>query len=227
MNSFILSYSSPAHHILIREKATIRSLFFFVDFFQNYYGQDPFIMLYCVHVRVRPYETGENPMTDNQKLDLILSEITGMKSDMQGMKTDMQSMKSDMQNVKSDMQGMKTDMQSMKTDLQGMKTDMQGMKTDMQDMKDGMQNMQTDIQDIKTDIKDLRQRVSNIEVHLENVTDKNIMLLAENFIDLTNKLNQAVPAADKNRAYEVKVNYVLEEIDKLKQNVSKLMGKPA
>lgn len=120
-----------------------------------------------------------------------------------------------------------SEVQNIKADMQNMKTDMQGMKTDMQDMKDGMQNMQTDIQDIKTDIKDLRQRVSNIEVHLENVTDKNIMLLAENFIDLTNKLNQAVPAADKNRAYEVKVNYVLEEIDKLKQNVSKLMGKPA
>lgn len=110
-------------------------------------------------------------MTENQKLDLILSEITGMKTDMQGMKADMH--------------------------------------------------------DMGTDIKDLRQRISNIEVHLENVTDKNIILLAENFVELTNKLSQAIPYADKNRAYEVKVNYVLEEVDKLKKEVSKLIDKPA
>ena len=131
-------------------------------------------------------------MTENQILNLILSEITGIK-----------------------------------TDMQDMKTNMQDMKTDMQDMKYDMQNMQTDIQDMKIDIRDLRQRIVNIEVHLENSTDHNIQLLAENFIDLTNKLNQAVPAADKNRAYEVKVNYILEEVDKLKKEVSKLIHKPA
>ena len=131
-------------------------------------------------------------MTENQILNLILSEITGIK-----------------------------------TDMQDMKTNMQDMKTDMQDMKYDMQNMQTNIQDMKIDIRDLRQRIVNIEVHLENSTDHNIKLLAENFIDLTNKLNQAVPAADKNRAYEVKVNYILEEVDKLKKEVSKLIHKPA
>ena len=131
-------------------------------------------------------------MTENQILNLILSEITGIK-----------------------------------TDMQDMKTNMQDMKTDMQDMKYDMQNMQTDIQDMKIDIRDLRQRIVNIEVHLENSTDHNIKLLAENFIYLTNKLNQAVPAADKNRAYEVKVNYILEEVDKLKKEVSKLIHKPA
>ena len=145
-------------------------------------------------------------MTDNQKLDLILTEITGLKDCVENMQANMQ---------------------DMQTDMQDMKDGMQNMQTDMQDMKDGMQNMQTDIQDMKIDIRDLRQHISAIELHLENVTDKNIMLLAENFIDLTNQLNQAVPAADKNRAYEVKVNYILEEVDKIKKEVSKLINKPA
>ena len=34
----------------------------------------------------------------------------------------------------------------------------------------------------------LLQKVPNIELHLENVTDKNIMLLAENYSNLTRKL---------------------------------------
>lgn len=100
-------------------------------------------------------------MTENEKIDLILSEIQEMKSEMQGMKNEMQ----------------------------GMKSETQGLK----------------------------RRIINIETHIENITDKNIQLLAENFIELTKKLNQAIPAADKNLAYEVKVNYLTEEVEKLKR----------
>lgn len=110
-------------------------------------------------------------MTDNEKLDLILSEIQGMKSDMQGMKTEMQGM--------------------------------------------------------KTDIQELNRRTTNIELHLENTVNKNIQLIAENFIELTKKLNQAIPAADKNLAYEVKVNYLLCEMEELKKEVAQIKNKIA
>jgi len=39
-------------------------------------------------------------MTDNNILELILSEMQGMKSEMQGMKSEMQGMKSELQTVK-------------------------------------------------------------------------------------------------------------------------------
>lgn len=42
-------------------------------------------------------------MTDSEKLDLILSEMHGMKSEMEGMKSEMQNMKSDMQGMKGDL----------------------------------------------------------------------------------------------------------------------------
>ena len=135
-------------------------------------------------------------MTDSKKLDLILFELQGTKSGMQGMKAEMQSMKADIQ--------------VLKTDVQDLKTDVQGMKMEIQSMK-------ADIQDLKSDVQDLKRRTTSIELHLENTTDKNIQLLAENFIELTNKLNQAIPVANKNLAYEVKVNYLLEEVDKLKK----------
>lgn len=110
-------------------------------------------------------------MTDSEKLDLILSEMQGMKSEMQGMKSEMQDMKSEMQ--------------------------------------------------------ELKQRTAGIELHIENVTDRNIQLIAENFVDLTRKLNQAIPVADKNLAYEVKVNYLICEVDKLKKEMAELKNKTA
>lgn len=117
-------------------------------------------------------------MTDSEKIDLILSE----------------------------MQGMKTEMQGMKTEMQGMKTEMQDMKTEMQEVK---------------------RRTTNMELHIENGTDKNVQLIAENFIELTKKLNQAIPVADNNLAYEIKVNYLADRVKTLEKEIAEIKSKIA
>lgn len=38
---------------------------------------------------------------------------------------------------------------------------------------------------IFSEIQEVKRRTKNIELHLENVTDKNIQLIAENFIKFT------------------------------------------
>lgn len=85
----------------------------------------------------------------------------------------------------------------------------------------------SEIQGMKTDMQELKRRTTNIELHLENVTDKNIQLIAENFIELTKKLNQAIPVADKNLAYEVKVNYLVEKVQTLEKEIAELKSKIA
>lgn len=80
---------------------------------------------------------------------------------------------------------------------------------------------------ILSEMQELKRRTTNIELHIENTTDKNIQLIAENFIDLTNKLNSSIPVADKNLAYEVKVNYLVSEVEKLKAEIAELKGKIA
>ena len=90
-----------------------------------------------------------------------------------------------------------------------------------------MQGMKSEMQGMKSEIQELKRRVTSIELHIENATDKNIQLIAENFSELTKKLNQAIPVADKNLAYEVKVNYLIEEVDKIKEEIVKLKSKIA
>ena len=80
---------------------------------------------------------------------------------------------------------------------------------------------------LESETQELKRHTTSIELHLENNTDKNIQLIAENFIELTNKLNQAIPVADKNLAYEVKVNYLVREVDKLKEEIADLKSKIA
>lgn len=81
------------------------------------------------------------------------------------------------------------------------------------------------MQDIKLEMQEIKRRTTNIELHLENVTDKNIQLIAENFIELTKKLNQAIPVADKNLAYEVKVNYLVEKVQTLEKEIAEIKSK--
>lgn len=80
---------------------------------------------------------------------------------------------------------------------------------------------------MKSDISHINSDLQATKLTLENVTNKNIQLLAENFVDLTRKLNQAIPVADNNLAYEVKVNYLVEEVQLLKQEVEELKNKIA
>lgn len=80
---------------------------------------------------------------------------------------------------------------------------------------------------ILSKLNNLERRTENLELHLENVTDKNIQLIAENFIELTKKLNQAIPVADKNLAYEVKVNYLVEKVQTLEKEIAELKSKIA
>ena len=145
-------------------------------------------------------------MTENEKLDLILLEMRGMKLDIQDMKQDIQNMKLDIQNMKQNIQDIEQDIQNIKLDIE---------------------NTKLDIENTKQDVQILDRKTSNIALHLENSTDKNIQLIAENFIELTKKLNQAIPAADNNLAYEVKVNHLAEEVDLLKKEVADIKSKIA
>lgn len=114
--------------------------------------------------------------------------------------------------------------EKMEIKLQPIRDDMQGMKDDMQGMKREMQSMKDDMQGVKDEIQELKRKVTGIGMHIENYTDHSLQLLAENFIELTKKLNIAIPAADNNRAYEVKVNYLLVEVAKIKETIAEKMA---
>lgn len=104
-------------------------------------------------------------MTDSERLDVILAEIQGMKSDMQGMKNDMQ----------------------------GMKSDMQGMKNS---------------------IKNLEEKVAVIELNLENVTNRNIQILAEAHLGLSRKLDEALAINHERELLLTRVNVLEGEMRK-------------
>ena len=110
-------------------------------------------------------------MTDSEKLDLILSEMQGMRIGMQSMETRMQ---------------------GIETKMQGMETRMQGMENKMQDMETGMQNMEDRMQTMENDLHEVKQKVTNIDLTLENEIRVNIKRVAEGHLDISRNLHDAL-----------------------------------
>ncbi len=167
-------------------------------------------------------------MVNNEWL-LAISDMMDKK-----LKSELQPIRSDIREVKEDVRGVKEELQEVKEDVQNMKEELQEVKKDVRGVKKELQEVKEDVRGIKGHMQELDQRVTNVEegvkdirLVLENETNHNIQLLAENFIELTNKLNQAIPAADKNLAYEVKVNHLISEVNELKRQMVDLKNRIA
>ena len=83
------------------------------------------------------------------------------------------------------------------------------------------------LQAIYSDMQELKQRVTGIEITLENETNKNIKLLAENHGNLIDKLNQAIKVSDKTAIYEIQVNILTSKVEKLEKEMAELKNRIA
>lgn len=137
-------------------------------------------------------------MSENEKLDLILSE-------MQGMKSDVRELKDEMQGIKGDVQGMKDEMQSIKDDIQGMKNEIQGMKNEMQDMKDRTQVIE--------------QKVTGVHLILENEIRVNIQRVAEGHLDLSRNLHDAMRPSNEVEMLAIKVRMLESDMREVKAKI--------
>ena len=134
----------------------------------------------------------------------------------------LQTITKDITDMKKEMTDVKRDIIDMKKDMTDMKKDMTDMKKDMTDMKEDMTNMKKDMANMKEDILGLKEETKDIRLHIENVTDKNISLLAENYCNLVQKLDENNKVTDNQLAYQIKVNYLISDMEKVKQEVAEI-----
>lgn len=69
--------------------------------------------------------------------------------------------------------------------------------------------LQAELQPVKDDIRDMKRRITGIELHLENVTDKNIQLLAENYVPAAKRYEKAVPEIESIQVHNEAKSFVM------------------
>lgn len=99
--------------------------------------------------------------------------------------------------VREDIAGLKTDVAGLKTDVAGLKTDVAVLQADVENLKTGMAKLETGVAKLENGVAKLEigmqkldDRVTKIELHLENVTDRNIKILAENYVPATRRFEE-------------------------------------
>lgn len=129
---------------------------------------------------------------------------------------------------------LKTELQPIRDDIREMKAEMAVMKADIEEMKAEIAVMKVDIEKLWAEVDSLNARfeklqcqVTSIGLHVENETDKYVRIVAENHIELSKKLDRAISTADRQSVYEMKVNHLEKEVDKIRSDVAVLKQKMA
>ena len=103
-------------------------------------------------------------------------------------------------------------------ELQPLKDDISHIKGDINYMKSDINHLNDDVSNIKSDINHLNDDINSIKMHLENVTDKNIQLLAENYVPAAKRYEKATAKIEAMQTdIDVIKSIILEHSDKLQK----------
>lgn len=76
-----------------------------------------------------------------------------------------------------------------------------------------------ELQILKERVQKLEIRMTSLEVTLENVTNKNIILVAEGHLDLSRKLDEALRVENEKEIIAIRVNILENELKKMKEQL--------
>lgn len=94
-------------------------------------------------------------------------------------------------------------------------------------MDERLEKVEMRLDNVEEGLEKLDTKVTDTRLHLENVTDRNINLLAEGHELFISKYSKVEEVSDKQFAYYVKVNNMAEKVDKLEKEVEKLKNRTA
>ena len=128
--------------------------------------------------------------------------------------------------IYDDTQMMKTELTSVKETTEGLVTGLKevreetkGLATGLKEVREETKELAADMKAVREDTKDLRSRMSAIELNLENETNKNIRILAENHLSLMEKLDEAIKVSNRHFLYELKVNSLDRRVTEIERRI--------
>ena len=123
--------------------------------------------------------------------------------------------------------GMENRMTGLETKMTGMEDRMTGIEDRMTGIEGKVTGLEEKMSAVQKITADTREELTQVKLHIENVTDKNITLLAENYCNLANKLDENNKVTDVQLAYQIKVNFLIDDMEKMKKEIAELKSRIA
>ncbi|MCD8221870.1 MAG: hypothetical protein LUD07_06710 [Clostridiales bacterium] len=126
----------------------------------------------------------------------------------------MRSMNDRLIHVESDMTEFKQEMTEFKQEMTGFK----------QEITKDVVELKQEITDLKQDMNNLHQKVTDLELMIENDVKRDIHILAENHMNIIDRVNAAIPLLDKQNLHDIQIRYVINKVDQLERDVKLLQS---
>ncbi len=150
---------------------------------------------------------------ENRILEILLE----MKQDISALKADVSSLKADVSSLKTDVSALKTEVSSLKTDVSTLKTDVKDLQQRMIIMEGKTDYLQRTVNETQSELADVKKEILSLRTTIENVTNRNIRIIAEGHLDLENKLDRSAKAGAETEVMQVRVNMIEDEVRTLKE----------
>lgn len=103
------------------------------------------------------------------------------------------------------------------TRMDGLGTRMDGLESRMDGLEDRMERMEKNQERFE---EETRNNFADIKLHLENTTDKNLSILAENYQNVIDKMNVPITWMNRVMMNEIRINSLTDQVAKLQEKCS-------
>lgn len=125
----------------------------------------------------------------------------------------------DTQMMKTELTSVKETTEELVTGLKEVREETKGLATGLEELREETKELAADMKSVKEETKELRSRMSAIELNLENETNKNIRILAENHLSLMEKLDEAIKVSNRHFLYELKVSSLDRRVTEIERRM--------
>ena len=112
--------------------------------------------------------------------------------------------------VLAEVRGLGTRMDGLESRMAGLDARMDGLDSRMERMEKRQEQFE----------EETRDNFADLRLHLENITDRNISILAENHLNLINKMDVSATWMNRIMINEVKMNALADQVNRLQVKYS-------
>ena len=151
---------------------------------------------------------------ENRMLEILLE----LKQEVSEMRKDINVLKQDAGILKQDVKSLKEEVGILKQDVSCLKEDVKDLQQRMIIVEGKTDNLQFTVNEMQSELAETKREILSIRTTIDNVTNRNIRIIAEGHLDLENKLDRSIKAGSETEVMQVRVNMIEDEMRTLKKN---------